>query len=62
MLITPEVKQIAAWLRSLDAPPYFYGVSYEGLAQCIESGLDPSAPIMQRCAPETCGDHTKEGK
>ena len=34
-------REAAAWLRSLDAPPYFYGLSYETIARCIESGLDP---------------------
>lgn len=34
-------REAAAWLRSLDAPPYFYGLSYESIARCIESGLDP---------------------
>ncbi len=54
MEITPEVKQIIAWLRSLDAPEYFYGISYEGLALCIEGGLDPESAIMKDLAPETC--------
>ena len=34
-------REAAAWLRILDAPPYFYGLSYESIARCIESGLDP---------------------
>ena len=53
MKITSEVKQIAAWLRSLDAPRYFYGISYEGLALCIEQGLDPKSAILNHLAPET---------
>lgn len=36
-----DTQRIVGWLRSLDAPPYSYGITYEGLARCIASGLDP---------------------
>ena len=36
-----DTQRIVGWLRSLDAPQYSYGITYEGLARCIASGLDP---------------------
>lgn len=40
-ILVDDRARAAAWLRGLTAPPYFYGVSYESIARCIESGLDP---------------------
>ena len=49
---SPDVLRIIQWLRSLPAPSYSYGIPYEGLAACIESGLDPASPAMQEYAEE----------
>lgn len=49
---SPDVLRIIQWLRSLPAPSYSYGIPYEGLAACIESGLDPTSPAMQEYAEE----------